>query len=393
MKLTYKVTAIFLILSISLIFSSCSSKSINVNLEQDSDVYVQNEDCQNYLSAFSGFVKVDMGYYFISDSMLFYYDIESKEAYPTCNKANCQHNDSDCTAFLSPMQFYPGMDLYYYDNALYLLGHEDDGPSLQKVYMYQISLDNFKQKKAAFLFDSAGGVSIVCTVHRGYVYFANGSADMEETTAELCRVKLGDLNENAAEKVFEFKGIGADIASLTAYGNNVFFNTSSYSDTRGNDYENILNYMDIHTLKAEQIPERKYSHFADNGRVYYCKDEKTIAYYDLSTKEHKDFCELGGPCYISADSNYIYFDNLQSIIVGNTDEKDRKIFVYDKNGKYITEIVPKNARDDCYFGGDDIMIFKDIVIGETVEADGANGYYVLDKAQLTSDDKQFIDME
>ncbi len=50
-------------------------------------------------------------------------------------------------------------------------------------------------------------------------------------------------------------------------------------------------------------------------------------------------------------------------------------------------------NEDCYFGGDDIMIFKEVIAGELIESDGAKGYYVLDKSQLTSDNKQFIDME
>ncbi len=73
---------------------------------------------------------------------------------------------------------------------------------------------------------------------------------------------------------------------------------------------------------------------------------------------------------------------------------DRKIYVYDKKGSFVTEIVPKNPTDACYFGGDDIMIFKEITVtGEVVESEGANGYYVLDKSQIASPDKQFIDME
>ena len=82
--------------------------------------------------------------------------------------------------------------------------------------------------------------------------------------------------------------------------------------------------MDIHTLENKTIPQRKYSHFADEGKVYYFKDENTVAYYDLSNQKHKIFCKIDGPCYISADDNYIYFDNLQSIIVGNSKESDRK---------------------------------------------------------------------
>ena len=70
--------------------------------------------------------------------------------------------------------------------------------------------------------------------------------------------------------------------------------------------------------------------------------------------------------------------------MGNSKESGRKIFVYDKSGKYVTEITPKNPKDDCYFGGDDMMIFKENIDGETAESDGAKGYYVLDKSQLKS---------
>lgn len=397
MNFSDKIAALFLVFTLAFTFCSCSSNKIEINIEQNADTYVQKEDSQNYLSVFSGFAKADNGYYFLSDSKLFHYDVKDKEAYPVCDKANCIHNNSDCTAYLSPLQFYPGMDLYYYDNSLYLIGHEDDGPSRQQVYMYQISLDNFKRKKAAYLFDGTNGISMVCILHRGYVYFTNDSRQMKETTAELYRVKLGNTKENSAEKIFEFKATGADIASLSAYGNKVFFCTSSYGDTQGNGYETILNYIDIHTLKVEQIPERKYSHFAEKSNVYYCKDENTINYFNLITKTNEFFCNVQGPCYISGDNNYVYLDNLQSIYIGKTDENDRKIFVYDKSGNFVTEITPKNPKDDCYFGGDDFMIFKESIVGETItegSADNsAKGYYVLDKSQLTSSDKQFIDME
>lgn len=393
MNIPKSIISVVLIFLLVFSFCSCSSNTISVNTEQNSKEYVPKEDFQNYLSSFSSFTKGDDGYYFISDSKLFIYDFEKKQAYPICYKANCNHNDSACTAYLSPLQFYPGMDLYYYDNSLYLVGHEDDGPSRQQVYMYQISLESFKRKKAAYLFDGTKGISMVCMIHRGYVYFTYDGGQMEETKATLCRIKLGETGKDSIETIYEFKGIGASIASLSAYGNNVFFNTSSYSDIQGNGYETILNYIDIHTLKTEQIPERKYSHFAENGKVYYCKDENTINYFNLNTKENEFFCDIQGPCYISGDNNYVYLDNLQSIIVGKTNEKDRKIFVYDKEGNYITEITPKNPKDDCYFGGDDIMIFKEIITGEVIESDGEKGYYVLDKSQLISHNKQFIDME
>lgn len=392
MKRIKKIIVLSVILVISASLCSCSTNQIKTNVNQNSNNYIENEDCQNYISEMSSFVKVKNGYYFTSDSKLFYFDTKSFQAYPVCSKTNCDHSNSNCQAYLSPLKFYPEMSMYYYDNALYLLGRENKGASSKSVYIYQISLENFKQKKAAYLFDSTSGISVVCTIHRGYVYFTYDGGEMEETKATLYRTKLGELSKSSQEKVFEFDGIGATIARLSAYGNKLFFNTSSYSDLQGNGYETVLNCMDIHTLENKTIPQRKYSHFADDGKVYYCKNENTIVYYDISSQEHKVFCKIDGPCYISADDNYIYFDNLQSIIVGKTEKKNRAIFVYDKSGNYITNIIPKSSEDECYFGGNDIIIFKETVYEEATEADDAKGYYVLYKSQLTSSDKQFIDM-
>lgn len=394
MKNFFKKMIALLITTILLLsFSSCSTNNIEVNVDQDSETYIANEDFQNYLNSFSAFVKVDGGYYFLSDCKLYFYDTVKNQAYPVCNKANCKHEGSDCLAYLSPLEFYAGMSLHYYDNALYLLGYEQEGNAVYKNYMYQISLDNFKRKKAAYLFESSGQISTLFMIHRGYVYFTHGESPMKEATAVLYRTKLGNTSSDAPEIVYEFDGIGADIATLSAYGNYMLFNTTSFEDPEGNGYKVVTNYIDIHTLKNQTISNIRYAHFADEGKVYYFKDNKIVECYDLKTKKAELFCNIDGPCYISADSNYIYFDSRQKMY---TDESftDRKIYVYDKSGKYITEITPKNPKDDCYFGGDDIMIFKEVTVtNEAVESEGLKGYYILDKSQLTSSDKQFIDME
>ena len=384
------ITAIITVVII--LFTGCSSNQINVNINQNSEEYIANEDFQNYIDSFSSFIKVDGGYYFITDLKLYFYDTEKKESYLVCSKTNCKHQNSDCLAYLSPFQFYHGMSVRYYDNNIYILGYEQE-KTVKHNYIFQFSLNNFKRKKAAYLFDSSGQISTLFIVHRGYVYYVNCTYEMKENTVSIFRVKLGEIEKNAPQKIFEFSGIGTNIFGLSAYGNKLFFMTSSYEDEAGNGYNSILNYMDIHTLETNQIPERKYSHTADSGKVYYGKDEKTVECYDLKTKETTFFCNINGPCYISADSNYIYFDNRQKMHI-EENFNDRKIYVYDKSGNYITEIVPKNPEDDCYFGGDDVMIFKEITVtGEVVESEGAKGYYVLDKSQITSPDKQFIDME
>ncbi len=388
---------IVLLLSIVLFISAtgCSGKTENVNTEQNAVTYVENEDFQNFLGNESNIAKVKNGYYFFVGMNLYYFDTETKEAYPICNKPNCNHK-GDCTSYFSIFNYYP-FELSYYNNALYVLGWEDDGKNLRHNYIYEISLDNYKRKKAAYLFDSTSSTgSVGSIIHRGYVYYQKGSSgNLEKTTSYLYRVKLGNISKKEnAEAIYEFSGIGASINGLNASGNNIIIRNISYGDTEGNNYETSYNLIDIHSLETKRIVGNEaYSLFVDGKYAYYEKGENVVNCINLDTNEEEFFCNIDGPAYISADSEYIYFDNLQAIYIGRIDKKDRKIFVFDKSGNYITEITPRNPKDYCYFGGDDVMIFKEFIGGEIVESDGTKGYYVLDKSQLTSPDKQFIDME
>ena len=376
-----------------LLCTGCSSDKINININQNSEEYIANEDYQYFLDSYSSFIKTDGGYYFVTDLKLYFYDTEKKESYPVCSKANCKHSDSDCSAYLSPLKYIPMAGMSYYDNSLYILGYEKSGESKRQNYIYQINLDNFKHKKAAYLFDSSSAFSVDYVVHRGYVYFVYGQSSMTQGSTVLYRTKLGNTKNDAPEAIYEFSGIGTNLFGLHAYGNNIFFITSSYEDEEGNGYETTGNIMDIHSLEAKGAVDALFASYLDEEYIYFENDKNSVHRIHIHTNEEEFFCNIDGPAYISADSKYIYFDNKQKMYI-DENFKDRKIYVYDKSGNYITEIVPKNPKDDCYFGGDDVMIFKEITVtGEVVESEGANGYYVLDKSQLASPDKQFIDME
>lgn len=394
MKYIKRILSPTLILILIFVFFGCTSTKIQVNTEQASDEYIANNDYQNYLNLYSKAVKTEDGYYFISDNHLYFLDKDSYNATIVCSKINCEHNDEGCSAFFSTFNYLP-IQLSYYDNALYVLGWETEGSNIHNNYIYQISLDNFKRKKAVYINNTNGLSTTVFLLHRGYIYYTSGSSIMQETTSVLYRKQLGNTDKNdAGEKVFEITGYGASINDLSAYGNYVFISASNYKNENGDGYNTVVNCVDIHSLNIKNIMDsNEFAAYADSNYVYYENDETTVNRIDINTNEVTFFCNINGPCYISADSKYIYFDNLQSIYIGKTDENDRKILVYDKSGNHITDIIPKNPKDDCYFGGDDIMIFKEVVTGETVAEDGAKGYYVLDKSQLTSSDTQFIDME
>ncbi len=390
---------IVIVIIISSLMTGCSSKSNKINTEQSSVSYVENEDFQYFIDSSSAFAKADNGYYFLNSMKLYFFDTATKEAYIVCNKPNCEHNSNDCTAFFSIFNHYP-FQLSYFNNALYVLGWEEEGSNIRHNYIYEVSLDNYKRNKVAYLFDGTNTSSVSFIIHRGYVYYLKGyAAQLKETTAYLYRTKLGNTSQKAeAEIIYEFSGIGAEISNIKASGNNLIVLNSSYSDTDGNGYKTSYTLIDIHSLNArELVGDEAYSLFVDENYAYYGNGKSSIDCINLSTNEKNFFCNINEPCYISADSNYLYFDNKQSVSIGKTDEKDRKISVYDKSGKYITEITPKNPKDDCYFGGDDVMIFKEVISGETIAGDnaenGAKGYYVLDKSQLTSPNREFIDMQ
>lgn len=369
-----------------------------VNTEQNSVSYVEGEDFQSFLDTLSAFAKADGGYYFLKDMLLYYFDTQTQEAYIVCSKPNCEHNSGDCTAFFSIFNFYP-FQLAYYGGALYVLGWEEDG-SIRHNYIYEVNTENYARKKAAYLFDGTNTSSVSFIIHRGYVYFLKGgTGELKETTSYLYRKMLGSTSKKEeTPAIYEFSGIGAEIINIKATANNLIVLNSSYGDSDGNGYETSYYMIDIHSLETKEIVGNEaYSLFADRTDIYYSDGENTIYHINLTTNEKTVFCNTDSPCYISADGNYIYFDNRQAISIGKIAEENRKISVYDKNGNYITEITPKNPKDECYFGGDDFMFFKDVYAAETVTdsstASSANVYYILDKAQLTSGNMQFIDME
>lgn len=386
MKKIKSAICILAIIVIVLSLFGCSKNKIFINTEQNANDYIIDEDSQNYLDLYANMAMTDDGYYFINNNHLYFFDKESKETTLVCNRINCEHNEDKCTAFFSMLNFYP-VQLAYYNNSLYLLGWETEGANIHHNYIYQISLENFKRKKAAFLYDSNGMDSIVFILHRGYVYFTYGNSAMKESKMTLYRTKLGNIKNNTVETIFEFTAIGSDIFGLSACGNNIFFTTASYEDTDGNGYKTSLNSIDIHTLESQTLLDNnQYSYFADDQYIYYEKDQNTVNRINLYTNDDMFFCNIDGPCYISADDNYLYFDNQQAMFI-DACITDRKITVIDKRtGKFIASVIPKNKDDECLFGGNDFIFFKEIT------NEGLQKYYSIDKTKITQNKIDYIDM-
>ena len=240
MKKVFNISCICIaiIILISSLMTGCSSKSNKINTEQSSASYVENEDFQYFIDSSSAIAKADNGYYFLNSLKLYFFDTATKEAYIVCNKPNCEHTSSKCTAFFPTFNYYP-FQLSYFNNKLYVLGWEEEGSNMRHNYIYEVSLDNFKRKKSTYLFDGTDTSSVSFIIHRGYIYYLKGGGtNIKETTACLFRKKIGSKSKkDKAEVIYKFSGIGAELSNIKASGNNLILMNSSFSDTDGNGYK------------------------------------------------------------------------------------------------------------------------------------------------------------
>lgn len=399
MKNLLKSFLLLLTVTTILLSAGCSGQTIEANTSQSAETYVAGEDFQYFLEPFWGWTQAKDGYFLLSNGLLQYLDPQTLQMRPACSDPNCDHNSPDCPAYfmMSPSEkdsFLTDTFLYNYGGNLYVFGWQEESRALRHNFIYQVSTDTFKRQKAAYLFDSGGSLSILFMMHRGYVYFVRGGADgLDEATATLYRVPLGSTDtDTKPETVYEFTGYGANILGLSAFGNNFFFETSSYTDAGGSTETTQLLCTDIHTLETKTVLENvPYSYLAADGYVYYLSDAQSLHRLDLKSGEDMLFYKTNQLCNLSADSNYIYLDNAMAM---NLDERitGRVITVIDKSGNPVTTVVPRAADDQCYFGGDDLMLFSYQKQDPENPDNEITLYYALDKSTLTSDEHTFKDI-
>ena len=74
------------------------AKQLEIQTVQETE-----NDSQSYWGTVAhNFVKGEGGYYYMDngDSYLMFFDEETQESYPLCALPNCQHNTTDCNAYV-----------------------------------------------------------------------------------------------------------------------------------------------------------------------------------------------------------------------------------------------------------------------------------------------------
>ena len=128
-----------LVFTVCLMCSACTAKnqseqpqSSDLNQAKQLEIQTVQEtenDSQSYWGTVAhNFAKGEGGYYYMDngDSYLMFFDEETQESYPLCALPNCQHNTTDCNAYVGTQKGtgYLMQTVYYYKDSLYLLNSE-----------------------------------------------------------------------------------------------------------------------------------------------------------------------------------------------------------------------------------------------------------------------------
>ena len=93
----------------------------------------------------------EVGYYYLSDSFLYFMDTENGNSVILCSKAGCRHNATEdyeelkaCEAYFRPTNVF-----FYYDGHLYYDKHDADNPNA--IHLYRRNADGTGEEKVATL--------------------------------------------------------------------------------------------------------------------------------------------------------------------------------------------------------------------------------------------------
>lgn len=319
-------------------------------------------DAQSFFTN-SRVAKSEHGYYYWDSShmgFMMYYDIQSGQKVPLCNRPDCRHDDTDCNAWYPGIfgsqkgdVWYDTVYLYFYNDSLYLIGCDKEG----YVNLYRVSEDGSSREVSTRLFradfSSDDGSSMqqwqapeVC-IHRGYIYYI----DPREKQPVLRRVKLGGTEPEMLYTVED--GKLPKIYRLKAYGNYLFFQSADSSKESSLASEGLH----VYNIKTGEIRLVKDGIIAPyniaDGMLYYYSSDEGIHCCSLATAEDRLVVEKAPDMNFSTDGQNIYFFQ----------EETGVLEVYDVQGKFVSRIEDEYLVDG-YCGCDLQYMF---VIGSTEE--------------------------
>lgn len=333
-----------------------------------SSIGKSQEDSQPYWeSNVHDFAKAEGGYYYLETLplRLMFFDEETKEYYPVCAKADCDHNNADCNAFLDGSSWYEKDgntnpqycmgSIYYYKGFIYLLNTNG--------YLTKVSPDGSSRKDVVKIYTYDGSTDTKLAFYDDNVYVYNSVGNLggeQETTETITKYSLDGKIQNT---VVSYTGTGAAIRYVKIYGERMYFLIGGMNkETDDTGKKIVFNYD---SLYAYDLKSGEMGKVINEQVTDYCIDEQnnTIYYYVLGEGLYKmnvvnkenvklfEASEESGSMDLSFDGKYIYMYN--GIWV-RTIDREKKCWIVDINGNIINTISCEGFSR-CYFGDSEFM--------------------------------------
>lgn len=390
--LVKRFVALFVVV-VLVLFSGCN----NTDSEFVDDAYLYSTDSQLVYSGApavtKNIAKGEDGYYSYVSKFLYYTDNSGKETVPLCFKPNCLHNTESCNAYIGTVYSiaYNEENLYYICDAG--IDHEFIGLEL-----YRMKYDGSEKEKVLY-FDKGASSWIV---HRGYLYYNyieyydfdfSDNTSSVEADVYIYRVNLSDLS-GEPEMIYYAEDVymDANISSICAFGNNVYFLVTGCA--REDESVRIEKYMKLNTQTFEAEDMRLsdgrmlvYPTLLNNKLVFQSEKNENGEFEYYSTDFNGCMPELiitvSEDERVFCDGKFLYVDNKMKIInrVLDNDYSDliRRFEIYDSD---------VNLLDEVYINSDVAYTWSFLPIDENVflfagkKDDGENIVYFYDKKQI-----------
>ena len=167
------IFTIIMVLIMSFFLSACTNSDPLLKDRFHTDEYLPDYDQQlNYANSYGLLTKSGTMYYARLNYLIYYYDDATGMSGPLCFKAECEHADADCNAYIGQSTG----KIHIYDEKIYW----SDGTKL-----YRANLDGTEQKTVQKnIKNFTDKINPFMTLHRGYLYTAKIQQEVQDMQAK-----------------------------------------------------------------------------------------------------------------------------------------------------------------------------------------------------------------
>ena len=347
------------------------------SLEYDDQYYFENHVI----------AKSKDGYYINYDAQQLYYMSDTAGLILVCAKPECNHQGEDCFA----QMFEEGEQVYYYNNKLYFVTLD---VNTLEYWLYECNLDGTEQNKLTYLFTQGeNGIVYSVMLHRGYAYYeVSNHSLLDNGKRELYRI---ELKKNAEKEIVDtVEGYGSSFLRVQGDGEYIYYEKANYTDQQGTEFQTSLNRYHCNTKKVEEVYEQSiYDYYIENDEVYF-SDLQGVNKLNMTSKEVVSlvsFSDSEEDYNMYYDGTYIYLDNKIAIqsAMGERDDSERKIHIYDKKGSLINTLEIGNRNG--FIAGDEKYLF---LLNNWEQPEGTNAIVsIIDKSNIATGQLEWIHLE